>query len=130
MFGNICIICIRFTFKVLACLLACFFLLLLLFSLYLHPKPNNLVYFLRITSPMLLFAVAASLGACYILSLKNAEKKIVIGGHEIPLAHQYGAVGILSLPVFYLAGAGAVLFWVLGLFRFCYLCLSFQLLYY
>ncbi|XP_063615238.1 prenylated Rab acceptor protein 1-like isoform X1 [Penaeus indicus] len=73
-----------------------------------------LILYCLITSPMLLFAVAASLGACYILSLKNAEKKIVIGGHEIPLAHQYGAIGILSLPVFYLAGAGAVLFWVLG----------------
>lgn len=88
----------------------------ILLSLCLHPKPNEFICFSRITSPMLLFAVAASLGACYILSLKNAEKKIVIGGHEISLAHQYGAIGILSLPVFYLAGAGAVLFWVLGLF--------------
>lgn len=102
-------------------------MLSLLYSLYLHPKSKNFVcLFLRITSPMLLFAVAASLGACYILSLKNAEKKIVIGGHEIPLAHQYGAIGILSLPVFYLAGAGAVLFWVLGLFPFCYLSFFFN----
>ncbi|XP_069189747.1 prenylated Rab acceptor protein 1 isoform X3 [Procambarus clarkii] len=74
----------------------------------------GLIIYCLITSPLLLIAVAASLGACYILSLKNAEKKIIIGGHELSLAHQYSAVGIVSLPIFYLAGAGAVLFWVLG----------------
>lgn len=77
----------------------------------------------RITSPLLLLAVAASLGACYILSLRNAEKKIIVGGHEVSLAHQYAAVGVFSLPVFYIAGAGAVLFWVLGIIPtfFCFL---------
>ncbi|XP_042224939.1 prenylated Rab acceptor protein 1-like isoform X1 [Homarus americanus] len=74
----------------------------------------GLIIYCLITSPLLLIAVAASLGACYIISLKNAEKKINIGGHEVSLAHQYAAIGIFSLPVFYLAGAGAVLFWVLG----------------
>ncbi|XP_069939730.1 prenylated Rab acceptor protein 1 isoform X2 [Cherax quadricarinatus] len=74
----------------------------------------GLIIYCLITSPLLLLAVAASLGACYILSLKNAEKKIIVGGHEVSLAHQYTAVGVLSLPVFYIAGAGAVLFWVLG----------------
>ncbi|XP_071525169.1 prenylated Rab acceptor protein 1-like isoform X2 [Panulirus ornatus] len=74
----------------------------------------GLILYCLITSPLLLIAVAASFGACYILSLKNAEKKIIIGGHEISLAHQYAAVGIFSLPILYMAGAGAVLFWVLG----------------
>lgn len=73
-----------------------------------------LILYCLITSPVLLLAIAASLGACYILALKNAEKKIVIGGHEVSMAHQYAAVGVLSLPVFYIAGAGAALFWVLG----------------
>ena len=68
----------------------------------------------RITSPLLLLAIAASLGGCYILSLRNAEKLIIVAGHELSLAHQYAAVGVLSLPVFYIAGAGAVIFWVLG----------------
>jgi len=68
----------------------------------------------RITSPLLLIAVAASLGACYILSVKNAEKKIAVFGHELSLAQQYGMVAVCSLPLFYLAGAGAALFWVLG----------------
>ncbi|XP_050728046.1 prenylated Rab acceptor protein 1-like [Eriocheir sinensis] len=73
-----------------------------------------LILYCLITSPLLLLAVAASLGACYILSLRNAEKKIIVGGHEVSLAHQFAAVGVFSLPVFYIAGAGAVLFWVLG----------------
>jgi anoctamin-1 len=68
----------------------------------------------RITSPLLLIAVAASLGACYILSVKNAEKKVTVFGHELSLAQQYGLVAVCSLPLFYLAGAGAALFWVLG----------------
>lgn len=75
----------------------------------LPPFPPN-----SITSPLLLIAVAACLGACYLLSLRNAETKMVLGGMEIAPAHQYAAVGVLSLPLFYLVGAGAVLFWVLG----------------
>ncbi|XP_066952329.1 prenylated Rab acceptor protein 1-like isoform X1 [Macrobrachium rosenbergii] len=74
----------------------------------------GLILYCLITSPLLLVAVAASLGACYVLSLRNAEKKIIVGGHELPLVHQYAAVGILSLPIFYIVGAGAALFWVLG----------------
>ncbi|KAK4315363.1 hypothetical protein Pmani_013416 [Petrolisthes manimaculis] len=81
----------------------------------------GLIIYCLITSPLLLLAVAASLGACYLLSLRNAETKLVVGGIEIAPAHQYAAVGVLSLPLFYLVGAGAVLFWVLGasLFIIC-----------
>ncbi|CAG2055380.1 unnamed protein product, partial [Timema podura] len=68
----------------------------------------------RITSPLLLIAVAASLGACYILSLKNSERKISFMGHELTLVQQYGLIAVCSFPIFYLAGAGAALFWVLG----------------
>ena len=88
---------------------------------------NVCFYVSRITSPLLLIAVAASLGACFVLSLRNAEKKIILGGHEVPLAHQYAAVGLLSLPVFYIAGAGAALFWVLGKHNICTLSLSLSL---
>jgi anoctamin-1 len=46
--------------------------------------------------------------------LKNAERKIRIFAHELTLAQQYGLVAMCSLPLFYLAGAGAALFWVIG----------------
>ncbi|KAJ4444804.1 hypothetical protein ANN_06601, partial [Periplaneta americana] len=74
----------------------------------------GLIAYCLITSPLLLIAVAASLGACYILSLKNSERKINIIGYELTLAQQYGLVAVCSLPLFYLAGAGAAIFWVLG----------------
>ena len=61
-----------------------------------------------------MFAVAASLGACHLLSKRNAEKKLVVAGHELSLAQQYGLGSILSFPIFYLAGAGAAVFWVIG----------------
>jgi hypothetical protein len=61
-----------------------------------------------------LIAVAVSLGACYILSVKNTERKIRIFAHELTLAQQYGLVAVCSLPLFYLAGAGAAIFWILG----------------
>ncbi|XP_066998943.1 prenylated Rab acceptor protein 1 [Anabrus simplex] len=74
----------------------------------------GLIAYCLITSPILLIAVAGSLGACYILSLKNAERKLTILGHELTLAQQYGLVALCSLPIFHWAGAGAALFWVLG----------------
>ncbi|KAB7501968.1 Prenylated Rab acceptor protein 1, partial [Armadillidium nasatum] len=69
---------------------------------------------LLLTSPLLLVAVAASLGACYIASLKNAERKLVIGGHELTLPQQYIGIGVISVPIFYLAGATTAIFWVIG----------------
>lgn len=35
-------------------------------------------------------------------------------GKELTLAQQYGLVSLCSMPVFYMVGAGAAMFWVLG----------------
>lgn len=35
-------------------------------------------------------------------------------GHELTLAQVYGLVSLVSMPIFYLVGAGAAMFWVLG----------------
>ncbi|XP_059470326.1 prenylated Rab acceptor protein 1 [Neocloeon triangulifer] len=74
----------------------------------------GLVIFCLLTSPLLLIAVAASLGACYVLALKHAERKLVIMGKELSLAQQYMMVCICSIPVFIWAGAQAAVFWVIG----------------
>ena len=67
------------------------------------------------TSPLLLLAVGVSLGACHLISKKNAEQKsFTIAGHELGIAQQYGVIALISLPLFYIAGAGSVVFWVLG----------------
>ena len=68
----------------------------------------------RLTSPLLLFAVCTSLGACYWLSRKNVDQNVTVLGHELSLAQQYGLIAMVSLPLFYIAGAGSVVFWVLG----------------
>ncbi|KAK1128046.1 hypothetical protein K0M31_003536 [Melipona bicolor] len=74
----------------------------------------GLVIYCLITSPLLLFAVAASLGACYKVSQRHAKQELTILNYKLTLAQVYSLVGICSLPIFYLVGAGAALFWVLG----------------
>ena len=67
-----------------------------------------------ITSPLLLIVMALSGGLCYYLSVKNTDRKIILGGREVSLAQQYGVVAVCSVPLFLFVGAGAVVFWVIG----------------
>uniref|UniRef100_A0A224XKJ7 PRA1 family protein n=1 Tax=Panstrongylus lignarius TaxID=156445 RepID=A0A224XKJ7_9HEMI len=73
-----------------------------------------LMAYCLLTSPLLLISIFVSLIACYILSLRNAEKKLKIGGKDISLKQQYSLVGLFSLPLYYWAGVGQAVFWVLG----------------
>ncbi|KAM4650602.1 prenylated Rab acceptor protein 1 [Discoglossus pictus] len=74
----------------------------------------GLILYCIITSPMLLIAIAVFFGACYIIYLRTLQSKIVLFGRELSMANQYGLAGAVSFPFFYLAGAGAAVFWVLG----------------
>ncbi|CAH2318827.1 prenylated Rab acceptor 1 [Pelobates cultripes] len=74
----------------------------------------GLIMYCIITSPMLLIALAVFFGACYIIYLKTLQSKIVLFGRELSMANQYGIAGAVSFPFFWLAGAGAAVFWVLG----------------
>uniref|UniRef100_A0A3Q1EKA6 PRA1 family protein n=1 Tax=Acanthochromis polyacanthus TaxID=80966 RepID=A0A3Q1EKA6_9TELE len=69
----------------------------------------GLILYCIISSPMLLIALAVFAGAFYIIHLKSLESKLVL---TVP--HQMSLAGAVSLPVFWLAGAGAAVFWVLG----------------
>lgn len=71
-----------------------------------------LVIYCILTSPLLLLAMAASLGACYIITLKHTESPLKIFGYEMSLAQQYLVVATASFPLFYMAGAGSAVFWV------------------
>jgi len=73
-----------------------------------------LIAYCLLTSPMLLLCIGASLGACYILQLKNKERKVKFMGKEVSLAQQYAGVGLASIPIFIIAGAGTAVFWVIG----------------
>jgi len=73
-----------------------------------------LVIYCILTSPLLLLAMAAALGACYIVTLRNAETPMKVFGYKLALGQQYLAISCLSFPLFYLAGAGSAVFWVIG----------------
>merc|ERR1712115_764306 len=53
-----------------------------------------------ITSPFLLVAMAASGGACWYAGHRNQDRKLILGGKEVPLAQQYAAIGVISIPLF------------------------------
>ncbi|KAG7469273.1 hypothetical protein MATL_G00127300 [Megalops atlanticus] len=74
----------------------------------------GLILYCIISSPLLLVALAVFVGAFYIIHLKSLESKLVVFGRELTGAHQMGLAGAVSLPVFWLAGAGTAVFWVLG----------------
>uniref|UniRef100_A0A3B3UFZ0 PRA1 family protein n=1 Tax=Poecilia latipinna TaxID=48699 RepID=A0A3B3UFZ0_9TELE len=74
----------------------------------------GLILYCIISSPMLLIALAVFAGAFYIIHLKSLESKLVVLGKELTVPHQMSLAGAISLPVFWLAGAGAAVFWVFG----------------
>ncbi|KAG8439623.1 hypothetical protein GDO86_005706 [Hymenochirus boettgeri] len=74
----------------------------------------GLILYCIITSPMLLIALSVFFGACYIIYLRTQQSKMVLFGRELSMANQYGLAGAVSFPFFWLAGAGAAVFWVLG----------------
>ncbi|XP_037090908.1 prenylated Rab acceptor protein 1-like [Pollicipes pollicipes] len=74
----------------------------------------GLFVYCLLTSPLLLIAMAALAGGCHILKLRQAEKKLVLAGREVPLAQQYAGVAMLSIPLFLIVGASSALFWVIG----------------
>ncbi|KAH7945198.1 hypothetical protein HPB49_008029 [Dermacentor silvarum] len=68
----------------------------------------------RLTSPLLLIAIVAGMGGAYIIRLKSAEGKIKLFNKELSVIQQYCILGMLCFPIFYVAGAGSAVFWVLG----------------
>jgi len=76
----------------------------------------GLFLYCLIASPLLLFAVMGSFSVCYWIFTRNygQDRRTVLFGRELTLAQQYSIVGLCSMPVFYIVGAGAALFWVMG----------------
>ncbi|KAK9754196.1 PRA1 family protein [Popillia japonica] len=74
----------------------------------------GLVAYCLITSPLVLLAISVSFYAGYKLSQRHKEKKFILLGKELTLAQQYGIVALCSMPVYYMVGAHAAMFWVLG----------------
>jgi len=73
-----------------------------------------LILYCLLTSPLLLLVLVSLCGAQYLVTLRAAEHPLVLGGRPVPLYHQYMAVSALFGPVFWLAGAGTALLWVVA----------------
>ncbi|KAK8786236.1 hypothetical protein V5799_007405 [Amblyomma americanum] len=74
----------------------------------------GLIVYCILTSPLLLIAIVAGMGGAYIIRLKSSEGKLKLFNKELTLVQQYCILGMLCFPIFYVAGAGSAVFWVLG----------------
>ncbi|XP_070549009.1 prenylated Rab acceptor protein 1-like isoform X2 [Ptychodera flava] len=57
-----------------------------------------------ITSPLLLIACAFLVGGCYFIQARQSAGKVVLLGRELTVGQQYLAVGLISIPMFFMAG--------------------------
>ncbi|XP_053697402.1 prenylated Rab acceptor protein 1 [Sabethes cyaneus] len=72
----------------------------------------GLIVYCLLTSPLILIVLGAVLYACY--KIKQANAPVAFFSRQLNTNQQCIAVNIASIPLLYLAGAGAVMFWVLG----------------
>lgn len=71
-----------------------------------------LMIYCLITSPLILIVLAVVFYACY--KIRQAQTALTLFGKRINTYQQCLIVNFASMPLLYLAGAGAALFWVLG----------------
>lgn len=71
-----------------------------------------LVCYCLVTSPLLLLAAAGSTWAARKLATRSAPLTLL--GRELTMPQQYLLVAACSMPVLWLVGAGAAVFWTLG----------------
>lgn len=76
----------------------------------------SLLAYCLITSPLLLFAVIFALGgAAAILHFKEKDTQVIVGGKTLGVREQIAALVGVSIPLFWIASAGSVVFWLLGM---------------
>ena len=51
---------------------------------------------------------------CDVVPFPYRTQCLYVSGRELSLAQQYAAVGALSFPLLWVAGAGSAVFWVIG----------------
>ncbi|KAM3653904.1 prenylated Rab acceptor protein 1, partial [Ammospiza maritima maritima] len=66
----------------------------------------------RLSSPLLLVALSVFVAA--VVAVRSRKEPLVLLGRELSPAHQLGVAGGAALPLLWLAGAGAAVFWLLG----------------
>ncbi|XP_055641113.1 prenylated Rab acceptor protein 1 [Toxorhynchites rutilus septentrionalis] len=72
----------------------------------------GLIVYCLLTSPLILIVLGCVFYACY--RIKQANAPVAFFSRQLNTNQQCIAVNVAAIPVLYLAGAGAVMFWVLG----------------
>lgn len=72
----------------------------------------GLFLYCLITSPLILVVLALAMYGCY--KIKQLNQKVTIMQRELNTNQQCILLNVAAMPIFYLAGAGAVMFWVIG----------------
>jgi len=72
----------------------------------------GLFFFCLITSPFLLLVMLLLFSASYWVMAN--DRLAVVFGHKLSAAQKYSLMGLCSMPILYLSGATAALFWVFG----------------
>lgn len=72
----------------------------------------------RLTSPLILIVLGAVFYACY--KIKKINTPVTLFKKELNTNQQCILVNCASVPVLYICGAGAAIFWVLGASVFLY----------
>ncbi|KAL7677829.1 hypothetical protein ACOME3_004062 [Neoechinorhynchus agilis] len=68
-----------------------------------------------VTSPLILLVVIIMLLGFYMVNTKSSSQSpLTLFGRQVPVFYQYVAVVAFSLPLFFLAKATSVIFWILG----------------
>ncbi|KAL3272105.1 hypothetical protein HHI36_022567 [Cryptolaemus montrouzieri] len=74
----------------------------------------GLVIYCLITSPLILLAIVGSFYINRYVNRCYENKQLTVFGMEVSKNQRYLVVGLLSMPVFYIVGVHAAIFWVLG----------------
>lgn len=72
----------------------------------------GLIVYCLLTSPLILIVLGGVFYACY--KIKQANAPVAFFSRQLNTNQQCIAVNIASVPLLYLAGAGAIMFWVIG----------------
>ncbi|XP_067935454.1 prenylated Rab acceptor protein 1-like [Watersipora subatra] len=75
----------------------------------------GLIVFCILTSPILLIVLGLCGGAIYYVGVKSqSQQNVKLFGRELTPSQQYAAIGVSSVPLLWLSGAGGAVFWILG----------------
>lgn len=78
-------------------------------------QSSNIIYFVRLTSPLILIVIAGVAYACHRIRAAATPVQLwFVPNRTLTTGQQCAAVSVASVPLLYLAGAGSAMFWVMG----------------